>query len=105
MGAGPWTPEATVENPEAVKQLHREFMRSGSDVMQTFTFYASDDKLQNRGNDASKKFTCKGINTAACKIAREVADESPLQNVMVAGGICQTPTYLNGAGKEAAQKM
>jgi len=23
--------------------------------MQTFTFYASDDKLQNRGNTASKK--------------------------------------------------
>ena len=25
--AGPWTPEATVENPEAVRQLHREFLR------------------------------------------------------------------------------
>ena len=32
--AGPWTPEATVEHPEAVRQLHREFLRAGSDVMQ-----------------------------------------------------------------------
>ena len=32
--AGPWTPEATVEYPEAVRQLHREFLRAGSDVMQ-----------------------------------------------------------------------
>lgn len=33
-----------------VRQLHREFLRAGSNVMQTFTFYASDDKLENRGN-------------------------------------------------------
>lgn len=35
-----------------VRELHREFLRAGSDVMQTFTFYASDDKLANRGNNA-----------------------------------------------------
>lgn len=34
----------------SVRQLHREFLRAGSNVMQTFTFYASDDKLENRGN-------------------------------------------------------
>ena len=55
--AGPWTPEASIEYPDAVKGLHREFLRAGSDVMQTFTFYASDDKLGNRGNEAGKKFT------------------------------------------------
>ena len=32
--AGPWTPEAAVEEPEAVRQLHREFLRAGADVMQ-----------------------------------------------------------------------
>lgn len=37
-----------------VKELHREFLRAGSDVMQTFTFYASDDKLGNRGNTAAQ---------------------------------------------------
>ena len=39
----------------SVRQLHREFLRAGSDVMQAFTFYASDDKLENRGNEAQKK--------------------------------------------------
>ncbi len=34
LQAGPWTPEAAVEDPEAVRQLHREFLRAGSDVMQ-----------------------------------------------------------------------
>lgn len=47
--AGPWTPEATCEEPAAVKQLHTEFARAGADVMQTFTFYASEDKLSNWG--------------------------------------------------------
>ena len=36
----------------AVRQLHREFLRAGADVMQTFTFYASEDKLENRGHTA-----------------------------------------------------
>merc|ERR1712212_106160 len=26
--AGPWTPESAVEDPEAVRQLHREFLRA-----------------------------------------------------------------------------
>lgn len=33
----------------SVRQLHREFLRAGANVMQAFTFYASDDKLENRG--------------------------------------------------------
>ena len=45
-----------MEHPEAVRQLHREFLRAGSDVMQAFTFYASEDKLENRGNYAASKF-------------------------------------------------
>jgi betaine-homocysteine S-methyltransferase len=99
--AGPWTPEATVEHPEAVRQLHREFLRAGSDVMQTFTFYASEDKLQNRGNEAAKDYGVRDINEAACKLAREVANEG---NGLIAGGVCQTPTYLSGLGKAKVQE-
>ncbi|XP_070324701.1 S-methylmethionine--homocysteine S-methyltransferase BHMT2 isoform X3 [Odocoileus virginianus] len=43
--AGLWTPEAVVEHPDAVRQLHMEFLRAGSDVMQTFTFSASEDNM------------------------------------------------------------
>ncbi|XP_074546384.1 betaine--homocysteine S-methyltransferase 1 [Halichoeres trimaculatus] len=88
--AGPWTPEAAAEHPEAVRQLHREFLRAGSDVMQTFTFYASDDKLDNRGNKVQT--TGAKINEAACDLAREVANEG---NALVAGGVSQTPSYLS----------
>lgn len=45
-----------------VRQLHREFLRAGSNVMQTFTFYASEDKLENRGNYVAEKIS---VSTAA----------------------------------------
>jgi len=98
--AGPWTPEAVLENPNAVVGLHREFLRAGSDVMQAFTFYASDDKLNNRGNKSGKKHTCAAINKAACDLARQVANEG---DALVAGGLSETPTYLSGLGKKAVQ--
>lgn len=100
--AGPWTPEATVEYPEAVRQLAREFLRAGSDVMQAFTFYASDDKLENRGNTAQETHSGAKINDAACKIAREVANEG---DALVAGGISQTPTYLTTQDKAQVQEV
>ncbi|XP_064474708.1 betaine--homocysteine S-methyltransferase 1-like isoform X2 [Ornithodoros turicata] len=99
--AGPWTPEAVIEHPEAVRQLHREFLRAGSDVMQAFTFYASDDKLINRGNEAGRKFTGEDINVAACKIAKEVASEG---TALVAGGVSQTPAFLSGRSKAQVQE-
>jgi len=98
--AGPWTPEATIENPEAVRQLHREFLRAGSDVMQAFTYYASEDKLTNRGNTAGKMGGVERINRAAAKIAKEVANEG---GALTLGGISQCPTYLSGGNKTAVQ--
>ncbi|XP_073658016.1 S-methylmethionine--homocysteine S-methyltransferase BHMT2 isoform X2 [Tursiops truncatus] len=46
--AGLWTSEAVVEHPSAVRQLHMEFLRAGSNVMQTFTFSASEDKMESQ---------------------------------------------------------
>ena len=41
-------------------------------VMQAFTFYASEDKLTNRGNKAGKTIGVEAINRAAAKLAKEV---------------------------------
>lgn len=81
--------------------------------MQTFTFYASDDKLENRGNKVTytvswneplgaSPWLCFNaslvvlqgaqINEAACDLAREVANEG---DALVAGGVSQTPSYLS----------
>ncbi|XP_033037443.1 S-methylmethionine--homocysteine S-methyltransferase BHMT2 [Trachypithecus francoisi] len=79
--AGLWTPEAVIEHPDAVCQLHMEFLRAGSNVMQTFTFSASEDNMESKWED---------VNAAACDLAREVAGKG---DALVAGGICQTSIY------------
>ena len=98
--AGPWTPECVVENPEAVRQLHREFLRAGSDVMQACSFYASEEKLTNRGNTAGEKIGVNAINEAASDLAIQVAGEG---DALTLGGLCQCPSYLSGIGKEKVQ--
>lgn len=50
----------------AVRQLHREFLRAGANVMQTFTFYASDDKLENRGQTLSLTVSTRSL----CRILK-----------------------------------
>merc|ERR1719428_2684350 len=101
LRAGPWTPEATCEFPEGVYNMHREFAHAGCDVHQVFSFYASEDKLKNRGNEAAAKHGVTKINEEGCRLARKAADE---HGGIVAGGICQTPSYLSGASKEAVQE-
>jgi betaine-homocysteine S-methyltransferase len=84
--AGPFTPEVVIEHPEALAQLHREFLRAGADVLQTMTFYASDDKLATVGLQG----TVDEINRSAVRIAREVAAEG---DALVAGNLSLTWAY------------
>lgn len=45
-------------------------------------------------------FQCRQINEAACRLAREVADEG---DALVAGGITRCPVYVQGKGMAAVQ--
>ena len=84
--AGPFTPEVVIDHPEALAGLHREFLRAGAEVLQTMTFYASDDKLATVGLEGKVD----EINRAAVTIAREVARES---DALVAGNLSLTWAY------------
>ena len=84
--AGPFTPEVVIEHPDALEQLHREFLRAGVDVLQTMTFYASDDKLATVGLEGKVD----DINRNAVQIARKVAAEG---DALVAGNLCLTWAY------------
>jgi betaine-homocysteine S-methyltransferase len=83
--AGPYTPEVAVEHPEALLELHREFRRAGSEVLQTCTFYASEDKLR----DAGFAGRIEEINRNAVRLAREAAGD----HALVAGNLCLTWAY------------
>src|SRR5262245_5397451 len=86
--AGPFTPEVTIEHPNALRALHEEFVHAGSEVLQVLAFYASENKLAQIGyaNRLGE------INRAAVRIAREVAGDS----VLVAGDLCLTWKYQEG---------
>ncbi|MGZ8630968.1 MAG: homocysteine S-methyltransferase family protein [Actinomycetota bacterium] len=84
--AGPFTPEVVIEHPEALAQLHREFLRAGAEVLQTMTFYASEDKLATVGLGGEVA----DINRDAVHIAREVAAEG---GALVAGNLSLTWAY------------
>ena len=84
--AGPFTPEVSITNPEALAQLHREFMRAGAEVLQALTFYASEDKLATVGLAGKVD----DINRAAVEVARAVAAEG---DAMVAGNLSLTWAY------------
>jgi betaine-homocysteine S-methyltransferase len=84
--AGPFTPEVVIEQPHALVELHREFLRAGAEVLQTMTFYASDDKLATVGLAGQVD----EINRNAVRIAREVAGEG---SALVAGNLSLTWAY------------
>ena len=87
--AGPFTPEVTLQRPQAVSELHDEFREAGADVLQALTFYASRDKLDTVGLAGRLE----EMNRAAVRLARASAGEQCL----VAGNISLTWMYEDGS--------
>jgi betaine-homocysteine S-methyltransferase len=81
-GSGQFTPEVAIEKPEALRQLHREFLNAGSQVLQALTFFGTREKLNRAGYGAQTE----AINMAAVKLAKEVAGDQAL----VAGSVSRT---------------
>lgn len=84
--AGPYVPEVILDAPDALRQLHREFLRAGSDVMVALTYYAHREKLRDVGRDGDLE----AMNRQAVRIANEIAAEG---GALVAGNICNTWCY------------
>jgi len=49
--AGPFVPEVVLDFPDAVRELHREFLRAGAEVMVALTYYAHREKLRDVGRE------------------------------------------------------
>src|ERR1700720_3016073 len=79
--AGPYVPEVVLDFPDALGELHREFLRAGADVMVALTYYAHRGKLK----DVGRENDLEAMNRQAVRIANEVAREG---NALVAGDIC-----------------
>ena len=84
MSSGEFVPMVSLENPEALLNLHRDFQHAGSDVVQAFTYNGHREKMRVIG----KEELLEPLNRAALQIAKKVA-VSPMgdeQNLM-AGNI------------------
>ena len=85
LASGEFVPELALENPEALKNIHKDFQHAGSDVVQAFTYNGHREKMRVIG----KEELLEPLNRAALKIAREVANEVPSDQEpnLIAGNI------------------
>src|SRR5215207_8586212 len=81
LKAGAYVPEVVLEHPNAVKELHREFMRAGAEVMVAFTYYGHRAKMRAIGREGDLE----RLNRDAVALAKEVAAEG---DALVAGNVC-----------------
>jgi methionine synthase I (cobalamin-dependent) len=83
LKAGAYVPEVVLEYPQAVIELHTEFLRAGAEVMVAFTYYGHRAKMRaiGRENDLER------LNRDALRLAKTVAAKG---DALVAGNICNT---------------
>src|SRR5687767_5275949 len=86
LKGGPFVPEVVLDHPDAVRELHREFLRAGAEVMVAFTYYGHREKLRSIGREDDLE----PLNRHALAIAGEVADEG---GALLAGNLCNTWAY------------
>ncbi|MBV9366315.1 MAG: homocysteine S-methyltransferase family protein, partial [Solirubrobacterales bacterium] len=84
--AGPYVPEVILDAPQAVIELHREFLRAGAEVMVALTYYAHRGKLKSLGREGDLE----EMNRTAVRIANQVARED---GALVAANISNTWSY------------
>lgn len=94
--AGAYVPEVVADHPDAVEQLHREFLRAGSDVIVALTYYAHREKLKAIGREGELE----SINRQALQLAQDLGKE---YGALVAGNICNTWAY-DLANKEKSER-
>lgn len=86
LQAGAFVPVVVLENPDAVRQLHVEFARAGSDIVEAFTYYGHREKLRLIGMED----VLEPLNRQALQIAKDVADQT---GTMLAANICNTNIF------------
>ena len=86
LKSGPYVPEVVLDFPDAVRELHREFLRAGAEVMVAFTYYGHREKLRMIGREDDLE----PLNRNALRLAKEAAAEG---DALVAGNICNTWAY------------
>ena len=85
MASGEFVPMVSLDHPEVLENLHKEFQHAGSDIVEAFTYNGHREKMRVIG----KEELLEPLNRAALKIAKKVANETPdgIKPNLMAGNI------------------
>ena len=85
MSSGEFVPMVSLDHPEVLENLHREFQHAGSDIVEAFTYNGHREKMRVIG----KEELLEPLNRSALKIAKKVALDTPKgsQPNLMAGNI------------------
>ena len=92
MSSGEFVPMVSLEHPEALENLHKDFQHAGSDIVQAFTYNGHREKMKVIG----KEKLLEPLNRASLKIAKKVAD-NPIgaEPNLMAGNISNSNIWNN----------
>ena len=84
MSSGEFVPMVSLDHPEVLENLHKEFQHAGSDIVQAFTYNGHREKMRVIG----KEELLEPLNRTALKIAKKVS-ENPIgkESNLMAGNI------------------
>ena len=88
LASGEFVPELALENPEALRNIHKDFQHAGSEIVEAFTYNGHREKMR----VINKEKLLEPLNKAALTIAREVANDVPAdqESNLIAGNISNT---------------
>ena len=85
MSSGEFVPMVSLDHPEVLENLHKEFQHAGSDIVEAFTYNGHREKMRVIG----KEDLLEPLNRSALKIAKKVALQTPkgIKPNLMAGNI------------------
>jgi len=94
MSSGEFVPMVSLEHPEALENLHKDFQHAGSDIVQAFTYNGHREKMKVIG----KEELLEPLNREALKIAKKVSLNTPkgLEPNLMAGNISNSNIWKPG---------
>ena len=101
MSSGEFVPMVSLDHPEVLENLHREFQHAGSDIVEAFTYNGHREKMRVIG----KEELLEPLNRSALKIAKKVALDTPKgsQPNLMAGNISNSNIWKEDDKKAKAK--
>lgn len=94
LTSGEFVPMVSLEHPEVLENLHREFQHAGSDIVEAFTYNGHREKLR----VINKEHLLEPLNRQALRIAKKVANSTPegVKPNLLAGNISNSNIWEQG---------